>query len=54
MLREIQEAEPDRPKLREYLDELEMIDRSPSLQKVVIKAVEMAEREFKVPENMAL
>ncbi len=47
-------VQPDNPKVQEILAEFDLINRSKSLQEVVVKAVSMSEKQFKIPKNIAI
>lgn len=52
--KEMELAQPENVKLQELLNEWAMIDRSKSLQEVILKTVKMAEKSFNIPQNIAI
>lgn len=53
-IKELEIAEPDNEKVKEVLAEFEMINRNKKLQEVIKKTVEVVEREYNLPKNIAL
>lgn len=53
-IRELEIAEPENKKVKEVIEVFEMLNRSKKLQQVVLKTVEVVEREYDLPSNIAL
>lgn len=53
-IKELELADPDNKKIKEVIEIFNMLNRSKKLQSVVKKAVEVAEREFNLPDNISL
>jgi hypothetical protein len=53
-LKELEKAQPENKRVKETLEAFHMIDRSKKLKELIDKTVEMAERQFGIPGNMAI
>jgi hypothetical protein len=53
-LKELEKVQPDNKRVREVLETFAMIDRSSKLKELIRKAVEMAEKQFGIPGNIAI